>query len=557
MRDLPRHEIEPKKVEPEYRAKETELAQRKNLKNIPIRWSGVRKAPLDPHDGSLPAKNVEFKAATAKLKKLASGGPIAGSHRTADPWRNREAQKVRGDLAGYWSDIKHEVASRLGTTGNPKLEAALQKTLGWLEMAEREGGLSTWLDAWNDAQHATRVGRMGGDVSGSWHDLAERIGNIHQGIEFCKEIVKDGFGESFGQERSSTNLVLTLDAIGLEISRQAEEIIAQGKTPEPAPLFDAIKERMKTVSERSMVAERMHTGLENGTLHDAFAAEIPDAIRQDGVKQLQDLGAYVQYCQEKAEKLQDFINVGVGDPEELADLISIATTKGMPSLESLINRASFSPSKNFAVEEISLTLHVYGRLAEEMAARLDVLSEQVSKKARRQLQGAAKMLRGRKEVAASHEPDRSAIHECRTYAQRGKLDEFWGNARAAVDKALRTPTNPGHVAGLADKFAEATREDLEAVLSSWTNRNNPTVLETLVGKLSKLGIPINPRERNPTDIAYTLSWELIAMVRNLKRRSETILANHPQQLKSITGSLESIIEVVSEELQQASLPATV
>jgi hypothetical protein len=553
MRELPRHEIEPKKVEPEYRAEQNELEQKRNLKNIGARWTGIRKVPLDPHDGSLPAKNAEFKATTAKLKTLTGfGGGTIGSHR-ADP-RKLEAQKVRGDLAGYWNDAKHELASRLGTTGKPNLEAALQKTLGWLEMAEREGGLSTWLEAWNDVQHATRAGRMGGDASGSWHDLAARIGNIHQGIEFCKEIIKDGLGTLVTDANFNSPLA-ALDAIGSEIARQADEIIAQGRTPDPAPLFDAIKERMKTLSERSMVAERMHTRLENGKLHEGLAAEIPDTIQQDNPTQLHDLKVYVDYWQDKAGELQECIDQvgGGGDANTLATEIYNATEKAMKTLTTLIQK-SWSPTKDLPVEEISLSLHVYGRLAEEMAARLDELSKQIDMTPRKQLQTAARTLREKKELAAGKEPDRSIIHQCRTYAQQGQLADFWGNARATVDKALRTQTDPGYVPGLADKFAEATHEGLEDVLSSWTNRNNPTFLGTMAGKLAKLGFK-NLKEANPTDVTYTLSWELIAIVRNLKRRSETVLANRPQQLESITRSLDSIIEVVSEELQQASLSA--
>jgi hypothetical protein len=110
--------------------------------------------------------------ASQRLKSLATVRRGFIDTKEAANWKET-VSAYRGDLSGFWNDIKLDVAGRVDGPGTNTAENNLISTASdLLEAAEREGGLSGWLDRWKDAIAAPH-----NEVS--WEelgDLADRSG---------------------------------------------------------------------------------------------------------------------------------------------------------------------------------------------------------------------------------------------------------------------------------------------------------------------------------------------------------------------------------------------
>jgi len=554
MAELPRRAIDVPKVDPEYR-KEVTRVETNKIKNTK-QWVGVVKEPLPANDPLLSVKRREFQAATTKLKSLVDPGPQLGSRANKRNQEAREeARRARGDLAAYWNDVKVELAGRMNTLVDGQAKAAVQKTLEWLEMAEREGGLGTWLEAWNAYANSTFSGRRdaasAGSVSRSWMEFAEGIQNISTGIEFCKEIIKDGLGTLVTDANFNSPLA-ALDAIGSEIARQAEEIALTGRCSKPPEPFDVIKERSKPLSERIMVSERLRAGVENARSQQAFRDEIPDNVRQVAVNKLKEAEGCLALWDQKLGPLRELLQKSKGDGSEaqLAGVVSYACKELKDRLCELnLSVAGMAP------EEASLTMNANVRVAEEVAAQLERLAYQCDVVIRRDLLATAQALRTVKDDAKRLEPTHSIWNICRKAKEQGKLAEFWINTKNPVDKALRDPASGMYNIARADMFAAGTRDELETVLSCWTNRNDPVFLATMQNKLSELGIPLDLKNLSEKDFTYTLGWKLIASLRQARQLSEALFANLPRPLATLKSSLDSLAQIVFEDLTQSARAA--
>jgi hypothetical protein len=554
MRILPRRAIDVPKVDPEYR-KEVTRVETKKIKNTK-QWHGVVKEPLPENDPQLSVKRTEFQAATKKLKSLVDPGGLVIGHR--DLWaRNQKAREARGDLAAYWNDAKFELASRMSTLVDGPAKAAVQKTLEWLEMAEREGGLGTWLEAWNAAANSTfggrRDGASAGAVNRSWLEFAEAIQNISTAIEFCKEIIKDGLGTLVTDPNFNSPLE-ALDAIGSEIARQAEEIASTGRCSKPPEPFEIIRERFKLLSERILVSDRLRAGVENAKSQQAFTDEIPDNVRQVIADKLKEAEGCLALWDQKVNALRELLKKSKGDGSEaqLAGVVSYACKELKDRLWELcyVVRHGVLQAK-FRPEEASLALNANARVAEEIAAQLERLAYQCDFEIREDLLATAEALRGIKDRAKDQEPDNSIWYFCRKAKEQGKLPEFWIGAKKGIDKALREPASGMYNIARADMFAAGTRDELESLLSCWTNRNDPAFLATMQNKLSELGIPLDLENFSEKDFTYTLGWKLIASLRQARQLSEALFANLPQPLATLNSSLDSLAQIVFEDLPQS------
>jgi hypothetical protein len=549
MRELPRHEIDVPAVEPGYKKEAKRIEQNRNIKNT-RKWHGVIKEPLPANDPLLSVKRKEFEATTAQLKSLVDPGRLAGVRANK---RNQEAREARGDLAAYWNDAKLELAGRMNTVVNPNAKAAVRKTLEWLEMAEREGGLGTWLEAWNAVAGSTWRGRTDGTVDRSWNELAEGIENISTGIEFCKEIIKDGLGtlETDGNYNSP---LAALNAIGTEITRQAEEIAATGRCSQPPEPIVVIKERFKPLSERILVSERLQAGVENARSQQSLRDEIPDNVRQRTADKLREAEGCLELWDQKVDAFRDLLRESNGDGSEahLAGLVSYSCKELKDRLWELFGVLQREViAHRITPEEASIALNASTRLAEELAAQLVHFAYQCDFESREDLVATAAELRTVKNRAETVEPDQSVWYFCRKAKEQGKLSEFWINTKKVVDKACRDPSSPMYNIARADSFAAGTRDELETVLSCWTNRKDPGFLATMQNKLTELGIPLDLKNFDEKDVTYTLGWKLIASLRQAGQVSEALLANVPLPLGTVRLSLDSLAQIVSEDLPQS------
>lgn len=496
-RELPRREIEdPKTVEPQYKQNEHELGKN-GLKNT-SRWKGDKKTPTSPDLTSSQEYSAQFQTTVDELKKIANFGVVLGSQRAAESWK-KAAENARSDLGGFWNDVKQEVAYE--TRGDPQRDARLKTTLDWLELAERDGGLSTWLEQWNNTVSSPW----------SWAMVVDSVGEIKQGITFCKKIIEGGMGD-LKDDPSRLKLLFALDAVGSEITRQAPEIIS-GKQLDSGKPFDGVVERFKGVSPRTGISGRLHDAIEKGNLHQTWANELPDAIRHNSATD--GLSDSLKTWQDKADTVRDVMSgphTSQNEDEAAKELDAAAEAiiKNINSLTKYGPGTPFERTGYQAVDQISMALHVYQRMAAEILAQHRELWKQAtSNVAKKTLRGGVyfqDLIHTAANLEAA-EPGKSMYSSARDWASKGRLDEFWRRGKDSVDTG----------------FAKAVGQDLETLLTRWTKRT--------------------------TETSYPLAWELIANVRSLKSRSETLLANAPTQRDYIRSVLDTIADLIAADLQ--------
>jgi hypothetical protein len=518
-RELPRRQIEHEpQVEPEYIRKRIELEAR-HIENT-RRWTGVRKEPVVLAREVIQQYAATFDATNAALKRLADFGGIGlGIGRTAEPWKRR-AEIARGDLAGFWNDFKQEVASRYMAGGNPAAEQQQKTALDWLELAEREGGLSTWLQNWNDMHSAPW----------SWDTLADSIGRIKSGIEYCKEIVKDGFGDinALGQNRA--DLLFALDAIASEIARQADQLRTGTTRLDLGQPFDVITERIRELSPRATIELRLHDACEQANVAGTWAGDVPDAIRQhtDATGSSGRLSNTLSRWETAAEIVKDMINNEHEEQEEkdAAEALNTVCRDLVNDFTALMREAT-SPTQAFDADQSSLAVYVYQRLAAEIVAQNKLFASQLKvHEARRTLTAGSGAL-GLSGVQFNiYEPKNSVYYYSRQADAQGNLDKLWRRGRDAVEQAFRKSSSPVYDPALADRFAQAVGPELDSLLTSWAKRK--------------------PEE------SYTLAWGLITNLRALKRHCDTILANAPAQRNFILNTLDAIADIITPQVQASA-----
>ena len=506
-RELPRREIEHKTEATHlFEEREAEIKPR-GFKNSTL-WSGTIGKPLAHGDPNLSKFSAQFQDTVAALKKSADFGGIGGQ-RAAALWKPR-IEKARVDLGGFWNDVKLELGSRAGTSANPDTAKRTNTALDLLEVAEQRGGLGTRLEQWNELVSSQMY---------SYDLLAETAGEIKQGIEFCKEMVKEAFDRELGlgkeAEINRSDLISALDAIASEISREADKILGEeGSRLDPGKPLDAVRERFKDVSPRTGITERLHDAFEGGTVAQNWVGELPESMQKDSATQR--LSQSLEDWQAAAQKVRDVLSEEHegGDEEQAAKALDAAAGDTVKWIKSQSTTGA-SP------DQISMALHVYQRIGEEILAQHRDLSKQVlSIQARQTLRDAVNYQELLYTVTKlrTGSPLDSVYSKAHYSFGQGKLDEFWRQEKDSVDKGLRS-ANPK----LADEF-KTVGQNLENLLARWTKRDSQT--------------------------SYKLAWEVTANLRDLKQRSEGL---PPAQRDYVRSALDAIADCIAEDIQTLNL----
>jgi len=510
LRELPRREIEHKpEAKTLFEEREAEIKPR-GFKNS-TRWSGTIGKPLPDGHPNLSKYSAQFQGTVEALKKSADFGGIGGQ-RAAALWKPR-IEKARVDLGGFWNDVKLELGSRAGTSANPDTAKRTNTALDLLEVAEQRGGLGTRLEQWNELVSSQMY---------SYDLLAETAGEIKQGIEFCKEMVKEAFDRELGlgkeAEKNRSDLISALDAIASEIAREADKILggegSQGSRVDPGKPFDAVRERFKDVSPRTGITERLHDAFEGGTVAQNWVGELPESMQKDSATQR--LSQSLEDWQAAAQKVRDVLSEEHedGDEEKAAKALDAAAGDTVKWIKSQSTTGA-SP------DQISMALHVYQRIGEEILAQHRDLSKQVlSIQARQTLRDAVNYQELLYTVTKlrTGSPGDSVYFKAHYSFGQGKLDEFWRQGKDSVDKGLRS-ANPK----LADEF-KTVGQNLENLLARWTKRDSQT--------------------------SYKLAWEVTANLRDLKQRSEGL---PPAQRDYVRSALDAIADCIAEDIQTLNL----
>jgi hypothetical protein len=271
---LPRREVE--KAKPEFE-KTKKVVEQLNIHNSKPPAGDPK--PFKLLDQSvLGTVSARLYTAEAQLQETRPRMYIVGFTESAKQWREK-TKAFGGDLGGYWNDFRNETGVRAVTSGlEPQERARIYSALNMLELADRDGGLTAWLQRFG--------AEMGADKS-SWEELADAAEGIQRSIKFAVEILD----QTLGQEKLSdparnlrNELALALDAVGAEVSRRITEFKKQGnyKGHELA----AVSARLKAESAAGVEDRLREAFVEKHKLKQAFVAELPASLQDDAEVQV-------------------------------------------------------------------------------------------------------------------------------------------------------------------------------------------------------------------------------------------------------------------------------
>jgi hypothetical protein len=455
-------------------------------------------------------------------------------------WRET-VSAYRGDLSGFWNDIKVDVAGRVGS--NPSDNALISTAADLLEAAERKGGLSGWLDRWKDAIAAPRNEL-------SWEELADLADRVRGGIEFCTALVDEAFGgETAG--RSRTDLHLALDAIAAELAREIEAFRKMDGVGVAGTELDAVKDRLKVQDRRAGVEERLHqawTARSKG-LGAKCVAEVPGIMRD--AQKVQSVAHLVEGWRSQAGDVEQYINTRDADPE---DLRTAAKTLDAAS-RALSNKIMdmYPVDRSMAgTDDLGPTRHsnlcvVLRQIASELVAlQVNLGNRTLDEDAKRALLHGA----GLKQI-------RSAGGLIESYDQTQNKGSIYATVRDARELARNAPTNPAAGFGKLT-WGDPCKYAMTKLGDKSFPGNDPALATRFQNEIIGAGDltkSLNRWGARKSGETYGLAWELVAGLRDHKRKIEAMFpVTNP--LRELLGyNLDAITGVVAGDLKRES-PAT-
>jgi hypothetical protein len=565
---MPRHEIKPerkKEAISSFERHEGSLLRRSEPVRNPTRWSGARMVAVD---GAVSKAEMDRRkdTLTNEIKAL---GRVANFERVgsreakwAGPWKER-AQKARGDLPGYWNDFKQQMAERAAFSKDP----VLMRTLDWLELAEQRGGIGTRLEQWKDIS----------TQDWNFYDLPTCAQEIRKGIEFCRETIKEGFGNSVGlseqQIASRNDLLFALDSIAAEIIRQSE-LSLNGKQYHLGEAFDAMKVRLVELSARASARDRTRTAIERNQLDTKWQEIMPRAGQIATADRLTDA---LSDWQDSISALKDAARIDSGDGHAaLARDVATATNVLTDRLVDAENDAM--ANQGFDPDDFSLAIYAYWSIGAEIKAFQDRLANHLGPDARSALTVASSKIG--QALQQFKERKKSVYLSCLDYAAVGKLDVFWKDARTYTDKQVRAGD-----AGLADLLSQRLGNELESMLEAWKKREPASESLTseevkgickqypdLAAKLrERHGVSPEEAISSPEDLpqaskadakflinavmvktTYLLGWKMTSTIRSIRERVELTLKSSPKDLPFVINSLDAMATMIVGEVERVA-----
>jgi hypothetical protein len=484
--------------------------------------------------------NGSLDNASQRLRSLATVRRGSIDTTEAAKWRET-VSAYRGDLSGFWNDIKVEVAGRGGssTAENNLISTAADL----LEAAERKGGLSGWLDRWKDA-----IAAPGNELS--WEELGDLADRVRAGIEFCTALVDEAFGSQTAG-RSRTNLHLALDAIAAEVAREIEAFRKMDRIGVAGTELEAVKDRLKVQDRRAGVEERLHqawTARPKG-LGAKCVAEVPGIMRE--AQKVQSAAHLIEGWRSQAADVEKYINTTDVDPDDLRNAAKTLDAASRALCTKIRDMYTVDPSMS-GTDNLGPTRHsnlcfVLRQIASELVElQVNLGNRTLDQEAKDALLHGA----GLKQI-------RSAGGFIENYDQTQNKASIYTSVRDARELARTAPTNPAAGFGrltwsnpckyTMTKLGEKSFPGYDPALA--TRFQNEIIG---VGDLDKSLDRWGARQPGET---YGLAWELVAGLRDHKRKIEAMFPVSNPLREFLGYNLDAITGVVAGDLKRES-PAT-
>jgi hypothetical protein len=535
---LPRREINPK-TEKSFKEKRGEI-EAKTPHRIGENPKGHVAKPRRTLDADPLIQIMQsLKNASQRLNSLATVRRGFIDTKEAANWKET-VSAYRGDLSGFWNDIKLDVAGRVGGPGTNTAENNLISTASdLLEAAEREGGLSGWLDHWKDAITAPH-----NEVS--WEELGDLADRVRGGIEFCTALVDEAFG---GQTagRSRTDLHLALDAIAAELAREIDAFQTMSRIGVEGTELGAVEGRLKVQDRRAGIEERLHqacTNLHSKGLGVKCLAEFPGMMR--GAQQVLSVANLVEGWRSQAAELERSITTSGADPEDLRNLAGTLDAVSLKLGDKISDMTTLDPTVS-GTDNLGPTRHsnlcfVLRQIASEILNEQVTLARRIADPAARAALMAGK---GRPEIE-------SQMSLLEGYDRTQNPESIYSTVRYARELAGKAPTDPAAGFGKLAWSGPCTYSMTKLGDKSFPGYD-PALASRFQNEIIGAGDLARSLDRwgaRKSGETYGLAWELVAKLRDHKRKIEAMFPVSNPLRESLGYTLDAITGVVAGDLRQ-------
>jgi hypothetical protein len=538
---LPRREFKISDPQGRYDGAASKLAKRKIRNSKPP--GGGQPDPDLPLD-AVPGIIREVRAAISELRLPENRHKPIVADSKGRQWQEA-ARACRGDLAGYWNDLKLEIGDRVGAPGatGPD-DRYLDTVLDLMEVAEREGQLGPWLDLWRDVM----------DAAWSWEEVRDVVTAVRQAIEFQAALAEHVMEEQAGNLtevsfRNREDLQLALDSIASEFAAEVDEWLTaflQPDAPSMLTRLEAIREAIGGPLDAirslpsSALAEIDVLLTFSGSNLDVFLpdelaglARLKQLLGQLGLAARQvdaslDGGSFISpACHRHCEAVKGWLN----EIDRLAREIDLLANQ----IPSQIAPGGWGPYKT--PQEMRINLYRTWRLARGRLNALASIAQEVARQVDVLLEGVVRHGLGTEldavESRLVQQIDRGGgFATLRDDYERGKdhsdrfpeLYSLIDNAYSEVRKTLATQGQPDHAPELIDPLEKAQDVELKVALRKWSLQD-------------------------PED-TYGLAWQLVALLRADKVRAGRLLQGRPALRDRLFSAYDAVADQVARRLAQ-------
>jgi hypothetical protein len=559
--ELPRREYkigDPQRI---YNEAATKLAEREILNSKPPDGR-----PPDPDLAldAVPGLIREVRRAISELRLPENRHKPIAADPQGRPWQEA-ARACRGDLAGYWNDLKVEIGGRVGAPGatGPD-DRYLDTVLDLMEMAERDGWHGWWLDRW---RHVL-------DEPWGWDQIRDIVTSVRRAIEFNAGLVDHVLEEQVrvgtltqASFRNREDLQLALDSIASEFAREVDEWLAAFLRPDVPSMLTRLDRARETLEGplnaiRSIPSEALRR-IDELLAHDPGRVVVAGLTNEERRERLGlDLAGFQR--DPSGRKAHEGRLTAL---RGLLDGLGLAARQ----VDAALDRGCFiSPECQRHCDAVKGWLKDIDRLGSEAIDQVDynlIRIHMSPAEIREQSDRAWRLARGRLNALASIGPEVARQVDS---LLGGVIRRDLGRRLDAVKARLNEQINRGgnfatmndyygHLKAYSGQLRElySLTESIYADISNkLANKGQPDYAPEMVDPLKKardaeLKVALRKWSLQDPEDTYGLAWQLVAQLRAHKVRAGRLLQQRPTLRDELLSVYDVIAEQVARQLAQA------
>jgi hypothetical protein len=356
--------------------------------------------------------------------------------------------------------------------------------------------------------------------------------------------------EAFGGQtagRSRTDLHLALDAIAAELAREIDAFRTMSRIGVEGTELGAVEGRLKAQDRRAGIEERLHqacTNLHSKGLGAKCLAEFPGMMRD--AQQVQSMVHLVDGWRSQAVELEEYITTSGADPQKLRDAAGTLDAASKKLGDKIKDMMVLDPSMS-GVDNLGPTRHsnlcfVLRQIAGEIRNEQVKLAGRIADPAAR-----ATLMEGKGRLEIEYQ-----MNLIEAYDRKENTKSIYSEVQWARELAGKAPTNPEAGFGKLAWSVPCTDSMTKLGDKSFPGYD-PALASRFQNEIIGAGDLARSLDRwgaRKSGETYGLAWELVAKLRDRKRKIEAMFPVSNPLRESLGYTLDAITGVVAGDLRR-------